>query len=271
MCWRWEVSLASASLELACGLHLWRRRYDVYDKSFALFMWSIATMESLQGLLWVFALDRESAMASLDEQASGPLHRHGSSAEAIAEDSPPHTPAHLANLFLSFVLVLSAWVQIPLAIVNFVPPDGGLQRKRRFQAYLALQYLAILAIQYATGIWTTLVGPNGHQVWPCAAGLGALHLGPLVNTCILGCLLYISVLAWALLPLPGLEFVAFTVIGALGFGMTFFTLGATYEACSVWCWSAGFYGLFFLERPAILKHLGGRSASIGLPDPAALE
>ena len=53
----------------------------------------------------------------------------------------------------------------------------------------------------------------------------------------------------SLYPLkPRLERNVFLAIGLLSFTFTYGTLGATLEACSVWCWSAGSFGLWFLLR-----------------------
>ena len=141
MCWNWRVSSVSAVAEIACGWWLWRRDKDTYDRRFATFMWSIATMESLQGLLWFFALGdplppqqasisaqahttvsaqdtagRFSREEFLRRQTLGTLRIRGSFRD-VAD------AALVCNYLFSFLVVLSAWIQIPFAIVNFVPDD----------------------------------------------------------------------------------------------------------------------------------------------------
>lgn len=311
MCWRWEVSLVSASLEVCCLAFLWRRNHDLYDKRFALFILAIATMESCQGLLWFFALPED----------------------------------NWSNVFFSACVVFSAWIQVPFAVVNFVvgnedvehdtyrkveveasvielgaangPPPGSTSmppgtkvdapceykcfKRRPFVRwfsfrYFVVQYLFVLALQTWSGTWHTKVGPNGHQIWPCAAVLheaasqfggigmhektkhskdlrrnerpahatGQTHQAqvPLdglevsaLNGCTIACSLYMGVLGFTLVfgGVGLVEWLGFCVIGHLSFSYTFWTLNSTMEACSVWCWSAGAHGLWFLVRVPLCR------------------
>mmetsp|Transcript_105966 Transcript_105966/g.330479 ORF Transcript_105966/g.330479 Transcript_105966/m.330479 type:complete len:257 (+) Transcript_105966:39-809(+) len=235
MCWSWQVSLVSACLEWSAALCMHRRKADGRDQRFAHFIAAIAVMESTQGLLWFFALDHASGHA-------------------------------WANRFLSFFIWLSAWVLIPLSIIRFADGDledgerqpKGLPRARRRAvsvAYFVGQALLIVALQAVGGAWETGVGPHHHQVWICTRALTRFGEHVVGDSkaylfCVGLCFVYVTMLAFAIWPMcPRWERNAFLLIGIATFSYFYYTLAASLEACSVWCWSAGSYTLFFLARP----------------------
>eukprot|EP00747_Dinoflagellata_sp_TGD_P180702 gnl/TRDRNA2_/TRDRNA2_33612_c0_seq2.p1 gnl/TRDRNA2_/TRDRNA2_33612_c0~~gnl/TRDRNA2_/TRDRNA2_33612_c0_seq2.p1 ORF type:complete len:277 (+),score=20.16 gnl/TRDRNA2_/TRDRNA2_33612_c0_seq2:50-880(+) len=212
MCWRWEVSLISCLAEWACASFLcWRD--GLRDRKYGIFMATIATMESLQMFLWL-ALDSN---------------------------------ARSTNFWLSIILWMDAWLFIPWSMVNFVA--NWSLRHALFALYFLAQALAILALMAASGLWYTMVGPNHHQVWPCAA---AMAWAGECQLCIGVCLAFITMVACAITPLPPIEWYAFIGIGIVTFSPSYITLGPTLEACSVWCWSAGAYGAWFCLRPLVI-------------------
>lgn len=208
------MSLVSSALEWLAAAHLLSRG-RLHDREYGLFITTIATMETCQMLLW-FAIDYD------------------------------NTPL---NKIISLLLWADAWVCIPFSIVNFVTqPSRGTwsTRQRFFGAYFAAQAFVVLALMAASNEWITIPGPNHHQIWPCAAAL-AWTAGHMV--CMVSCLVYVIFIALSLLPLePRMEMIAFLTIGVLTFTPSYLTLGPTLEACSVWCWSAGSYSIYFLLR-----------------------
>eukprot|EP00656_Telonema_subtile_P001552 TRINITY_DN10684_c0_g1_i1.p1 TRINITY_DN10684_c0_g1~~TRINITY_DN10684_c0_g1_i1.p1 ORF type:complete len:302 (+),score=36.97 TRINITY_DN10684_c0_g1_i1:33-938(+) len=213
MCWSWEVSLVFSALEWAAAAYLLARGRQ-RDHEYGLFIGTIATMESCQMLLWL----------------------------AIDYDHDP------ANKLVSVVLWADAWLAIPLSIVNIVAEPSQASwtpRQRLFGAFFTSLALVMLMCMRFSDTWTTVAGPNHHQIWPCAAALAWLggHM-----TCIGLCVFYVIMIAFALKPLRDPELVSFLAIGVVTFTPSYVILGPTMEACSVWCWSAGSYGIYFLLR-----------------------
>merc|ERR1712196_488031 len=142
---------------------------------------------------------------------------------------------------------------IPLSILQFTPavmsPKGlvGINSRHGLCAlYFVLQASVVLAVQGLTSTWSTTVGPNQHQIWPCARALARAGGHKL---CVSICLTYVLVVAAGIQPLVKVERNIFLTIGVLTFVPTYSALGPTLEACSVWCWSAGAYSVYFVLRP----------------------
>jgi len=265
MCWRWEVSLVSAIFEWSTALYLCRRNSDRRERPYAHFIASIALMETGQGLLWAFALDNDS-------------------------DQYPEVKKTTANFLLSLLIWFSAWVHVPLTIVNFGNYKTSIWRcdpeifsywKVGFFLYFLGQAFFVLMAQMATKNYYTRVGENGHQVWPCGPGLGELlgdgildskldnrsavidmgssesgHQKHIFHLCTIVCLLYVTMLfisAYVPEQLPKFELSAWALIGVASFIPVYITLGPTMEACSTWCWMAGGYSLLYLARPFLIR------------------
>ncbi|CAD7960311.1 unnamed protein product, partial [Amoebophrya sp. A120] len=105
---------------------------------------------------------------------------------------------------------------------------------------------------------------SGAQLDP-GAGAPAASTSPTVpedmsvwNFCTLTCLIYVAVLAAAIQPMKKRgkeatrEMLVFLLAGFVTFSSSWVVFGQTLEACSVWCWSAGFYSVWFLARPYVL-------------------
>ncbi len=141
MCWSWPVSLFFCSFEWATAAYLYKRNL-ARDRQYARAMASLASMETNQMFVWL----------------------------SIDYDS------YWGNVVATQFIVLLAWVLIPYSIINFIShvPNKGLfamktdTRVKLATSFFVLEYALILFFQYTTSIWTTGVGPNGHQMWPCA-------------------------------------------------------------------------------------------------------
>jgi len=271
MCWRWEVSLASASMEWMVATYLWRRKFDSRDRPYSLFVASLALMESTQGLLWWFAL------------------------------SPPTTSLEANrrwNLFLSIGIWFCAWVHVPLSIVHFGSADKSVKSspwKGGFSLYFVIQALLVLATMALFGEMYTTVGPKGHQIWPCTPALMKLEATfssgssssestsatlsaqgspahglldrkqSLVSPgffshshwhlCTIICMVYAALCQLSLIHLPIGEQLGFGLPGGISFMLTYYYLGPTMEACSTWCWMAGVFSVYFLFRHKIFSRV----------------
>eukprot|EP00392_Amoebophrya_sp_AT5.2_P001687 g1689.t1 len=324
MCWRWEVSFAFSSAEALIAAYLaFGRNHDVQERRYAWFLASIAVMEGLQGVLWLFALNSQ------------------------------HDSAHTVNVIFSLGIWAAAWILIPWAVCDFAKPLSSMTakmghdvyvdpesagpsvprgsalpcptdweqddpRRRRsdwrrlhvFKGYFLAQAGFVLGLMLKYNILATKIGRFGHQIWPCSAALHAFgerelerraalprpttalgdarasEAASVWNFCTAGCLLYVVMLAWAIQPMkrksflgvPGggdglagsgyqrnrastscgvrrngtVEMLVFLAAGFATFASSWVAFGKSLEACSVWCWSAGFYSLWFLARPRLL-------------------
>lgn len=221
MCWSWQVSLISSSLEWLCAYYLWSRALKL-DRQYATFIGTIATMETLQFTLW------------------------------LCIDGGYES----ANIFFSVLIWADAWLLVPWSIVNIAPTtlpcSWGCYRKTFFAAYFGVQGIFVLLLMMFSRTWSTAIGPNHHQVWPCSAALAWAGAYPF---CIGTCVAYVLMVALAIRPQEYIELYPFICIGVASFVPTYALLGASLEACSVWCWTAGSYGAYFVLRPRCTKIL----------------
>lgn len=75
--------------------------------------------------------------------------------------------------------------------------------------------------------------------------------------CVFTCFFYVVIVLVAICDLePKFERNILVIIGGISFAYTFWSLGASLEACSVWCWSTGAFGIYFLLRPSVNRKFG---------------
>lgn len=278
------MSLISVTVESLLGtLLILRGKYANRDAGqdldfrYAFFMFSIAAMESQQGLLW------------------------WNCGEDLKENM------HL-NFLLSLGIWVSAWVEIPISIALLVPKFENFEEflnargkkdsdpgyaKTPFKNFVVMngrriactwffaQALAVLVLIVAHEKWYTLKGPNGHQIWTCAQAMDAFFcraetLGAAPSALMafvreagypVACTLYCCAIGLSLSCHPSpLEVMVYLIIGTVTFGYSWYMLARTLEACSVWCWSTICYGLWFVMRPSVKEVMKTQELLSGNPE-----
>lgn len=229
MCWSAEVSWAFASLDLVfIGVLLCKRhRNGVYIA----FLCAIAAQEWAQYFLW-----RRGHL--LDEALSC------STATDVA---------------LSLTASLSAQ-SVPLTLIGgalYYDYGGGsyaaLNKERSTRiaweafGWWLSQFVILTACVIYSGKYCVTVGPNHHQVWICASAVYEVGRYPLYFLSLFQYIMSAGRALWAL-PLPTHERqwilgIALTN-GFVAYGIYSWTL----EACSIWCWSAFSFGIYFCVK-----------------------
>lgn len=283
MCWSANVSWAFASLDLVFVAILvfrmvtkQRQRQPVgnhnsprhLDGTIALCLMSVALQEWAQWAVWKSGIMIRSDSTDAQKQAAcTPYHIFLSFAASGAAQSIP------LILIVSAMREMNFWRGIEYSSLATSSSDSqslspSLQQrgvtgksavleKQLAQAALLCwlaQFAIIVMCVLSSGIYCVQLGKNHHQVWICASSVYAMGGMPLY---LLILVLYILAAGCALeaMPLPDrerqwIQAIALTN-GAVAYGLYCWTL----EACSIWCWSAFSFGIYFCLRDYVMPDL----------------
>lgn len=224
MCWSQEVSFTFACLDLVfVATLLYRGRL-----TYAVFLGAISLQEWAQWAVWkTGSLEQENH----DERSCTPRDIALSFTASGAAQSIP------------VILALSAWCS--RSNLKHAPTEDT--RNRLIQQSLLwwlVQFLIIVACVWYSGIYCVQLGRNHHQVWICASSVYETGGYPLY---LLTLVQYLAsaILALKALPIDNIERQWIYGIGLANGVVAYGVYCWTLEACSIWCWSAFGYGIYF--------------------------
>jgi len=245
MCWSADVSGAFGCLDLIfVGILLYQKGVSSSSKSsssfhgtYAAFLSVVAAQEWAQYALWKWA----NLNPNNDNYCSTQDKLFSLAASGTAQSIP-------------LVLLLCDSGQPSPHDVNQRPTD---ERRRQFRqrAWIlwCAQFVMVVVSVCYSGRYCVMQGKNHHQVWICASAVYETAGYPAY---------FVSLALYALSAGAALEALSLPVHekqwiqgiglanGAVAYGIYSWTL----EACSIWCWSAFAYGLYFCLKDSVVLH-----------------
>lgn len=241
MCWSKDVSFAFGCLDLVFVAILLYKKSNSNGKSlhgvYAAFLTSIAAQEWSQYAVWKHQGNLKDATNCSHLEMLYSLGATGS--------------AQVVPL----VLLVGAIVTRSDRYLRLEEDIEMFWSKIRWSLSMWLaQFLIIVACVVFTGMYCVTVGTHHHQVWICASAVYQAGGYPLYFLTLVQYLLS-AIFAIGALPLSPLEkswiYAIGITNGLIAYGLYCWTL----EACSIWCWSAFTYGIFFCVKDEMNRAL----------------